>query len=44
MIFYKLDQSIEQCKNQEITFVKGDINTKVGESREEEVVEPFGLG
>ena len=34
----------EKCKPQDITFVMGDLNAKLGRERVEDVVGPFGLG
>lgn len=43
--FYdEFDEAVDQCKKHEIPIVMGDINAKVGEDSEEEVVGPFGLG
>ena len=43
--FYgQLDTAKRQCKRHEFTVVMGDMNAKVGEGREEDIVGPFGLG
>ena len=43
--FYEeVDGAISQCKSQDIVLVMGDLNTKVGEGNEEDIVGPHGLG
>lgn len=39
-----LDNAKAQCKLQEIIIIMGDLNAKVGNDREEEIVGKFGLG
>ena len=44
-VFYEqLHQAKKQCKSQEILIVMGDLNTKVGQGRFEDMVGPHGLG
>lgn len=43
--FYEMvEQAMRHCKPHEINLVMGDLNAKIGEGREGEVVGPFGLG
>lgn len=43
--FYRhLNETFAQCKPQEITFIIGDLNAKVGNERRGTTVGPFGLG
>ena len=43
--FYEMvEQAMRQCKPHEIILIMGDLNAKIGEGREGEVVGPFGLG
>lgn len=43
--FYEdLDKVMKLCKSQEIVFVMGDLNAKVGKGKEADVVGPHGLG
>lgn len=43
--FYEmLDEAISQCNSQEMIFVFGDANSKVGQGRVADIVGPHGLG
>ena len=43
--FYgKLEETRRKCKTNEILVVMGDLNEKVGKSRDRNTVGPFGLG
>ena len=43
--FYEeIDSAVAQCKSQDIIFVMGDFNAKVGEGQEGNTVGPHGLG
>lgn len=43
--FYEMmEQAMRQCKPHEINLVMGDLNAKIGQGREGEVVGQFGLG
>ena len=40
----QLDRTKEQCKAQEIIFVLGDFNVRVGTIKTDKIFGPFGLG
>ena len=43
--FYEeLDKAIKQLKSQDVKIVMGDFNAKVGDTRVEDIVGPWGLG
>jgi hypothetical protein len=43
--FYEnLDKAYKQCKSDDIIYVMGDFNAKVGDKRIDNTVGPFGLG
>ena len=43
-IYGKLEETRRKCKTNEILVVMGDLNAKVGKSRDGNTVGPFGLG
>ena len=42
--YQELDKARQQCKPHEVTVIMGDLNAKVGNGREGEIVGDFGLG
>ena len=43
--FYEdIEKVLRQCKNHELNIIMGDLNSKVGKGRTEQIVGPFGLG
>ena len=42
--YHQLNETLAQCKSQEVKVVMGDLNAKVGSERRGTAVGPFGLG